>query len=503
MVEMKNIGKKFPGVVALKDVSFSLRPGEVHVLLGENGAGKSTLMKILSGAYEPTSGEIIIGGKSFSRLTPKLSQDNGISIIYQELSLVNELSVQENIFIGKQLEKKVLGISMIDLDAMRGKTEQLLSDIGLTCSPDTLVKSLRVSEKQMVEIAKAVAFNSKVIIMDEPTSSLTEDEIQQLFLIIKKLKAAGKGIIYISHKLKEILQIGDRVTVLKDGASVGTHDVSDVTMEDLITMMVGRELQEKYQLSDRTHAQSGKIILEVKNMTRRDGYVKDINFELHQGEILGFSGLVASGRTETMEAIFGAVPIRSGEIILDGKKLSIHNTYDAIKAGIALVTENRRETGFFHNFNIKRNLAIATQLKKSKASGLWGLIDNKEENQIADEQRIKMQILCASTSQSITELSGGNQQKVILGKWLAANSRVIIFDEPTKGIDVGTKSEIYKLMRHFSEAGTGVIVVSSEMPELLSICDRIIVYYSGHINGEYNIEDATEEKLAYSATVEN
>ena len=501
LVEMRNIEKKFPGVTALQNVSFTLKPGEVHVLLGENGAGKSTLMKILSGAYEPTSGEIVVGGQSFQRLTPKLSQQLGISIIYQELSVINELSVQENIFLGKLLTKRKLGLTMVDKARMNRETERLLAEIGLHCEPQTQVDALRISEKQMVEIAKAVAFNASVIIMDEPTSSLTEEEIEQLFTIIRRLKASGKGIIYISHKLKEIKEIGDRVTVLKDGEYVGTHKVEDVSIDQLVTMMVGRELQAKYQAAVHEHGEQGEVILDVRNLTRKDGYVRGISFQLHRGEILGFSGLVASGRTETMEAIYGAVPISRGEVWLHGRKLNIRNTYDALNNGIALVTENRRETGFFHNFSIRRNLSLAKQLRDSKLGGLYGLISTRQERAISAAQIKAMQIKCASIDQSITELSGGNQQKVILGKWLAAGSQVIIFDEPTKGIDVGTKSEIYKLMRTLCEQGVGVILVSSEMPELLSVCDRILVYYEGRINGEYAIENATEEKLVYSATV--
>ena len=501
LVEMRDIDKSFPGVKALNQVNFSLKPGEVHVLLGENGAGKSTLMKILSGAYEPTNGEITVRGQTYKQLTPKLSQQLGISIIYQELSVISELSVQENIFLGRLLTCNKLGMTVVDKARMNQETEKLLTDIGLKCTPQTRVGYLRISEKQMVEIAKAVAFNADVIIMDEPTSSLTEEEIAQLFGIIRRLKAAGKGIIYISHKLKEIKTIGDRVTVLKDGEYVGTHNVKDVTIDDLVTMMVGRELQSKYHATSHDRATLGEVVLEVSNLTRKDGYVKDINFKLHKGERLGFSGLVASGRTETMEAIYGAVPISSGELRLNGKQLRIRNTYDALKHGIALVTENRRETGFFHNFSIRRNLSLAKQLKDSKGGGLYGLVSGAQERKISAEQVRAMQIKCATIEQSITELSGGNQQKVILGKWLAAGSKVIIFDEPTKGIDVGTKSEIYKLMRMLCEQGVGVIVVSSELPELLAVCDRILVYYEGRINGEYTIDDATEEKLVYSATV--
>ncbi len=501
LVKMNHITKRFPGVKALSDISFDIRPGEVHILLGENGAGKSTLMKILSGAYEPDEGTISIHDKEYNRLTPKLSAESGISIIYQELSVINELSIQENIFVGKMLKKKVAGVTVIDHEAMRKATRELLDSIDLNRKPSVLVGSLSISEKQMVEIAKAVAFNAQVIVMDEPTSSLTDDEVARLFKIIERLKAEGKGIVYISHKLKEIMQIGDRVTVLKDGTYVGTHDVKDITMDQLVTMMVGRELKDKYLGSGNTR-ELGKVIFEVKNLTRRDGYVKNISFGLREGEVLGFSGLIGAGRSETMCAIFGADPISSGEIYLQGKRLRIKNPYDALKCGIGLVTENRRETGFFHNFSIKRNISIARQLKHTGAGGLWGLVDFKDEQKVAEEQRTAIQIKCASLEQGITQLSGGNQQKVILGKWMAADVRLIIFDEPTKGIDVGTKAEIYKLMRTLAENGIGVIVVSSELPELLSVCDRMIVMNEGKISAEFSAAEATEEKLVKAATVD-
>lgn len=499
VIEMKNITKKFLSVTALNNISLDVKPGEVHALLGENGAGKSTLMKILSGAYEPTEGTIIANGKEYERFTPKLSQENGISIIYQELSVIDELSIQENIFVGKLLEKKVMGIKVVDNDTMAKRTKEVLEKIGLKKKPSTVVGELSIPEKQMVEIAKAVAFNAKVIIMDEPTSSLTNEEINQLFGIVRKLKSQGKGIIYISHKLNEIIELADRVTVLKDGTYVGTHKVTDVTEDSLVKMMVGREIKGRH-LRDENKDYGHETILEVKNLTRKDEYVKDISFNLKCGEILGFSGLVGSGRTELMNAIYGADPIKTGEIILAGKKLKIKNTYDALKEGIALVTENRRETGFSPFFSICQNIAQAKQLKESKFGGLTGMINNKMEKKIAEEQRKAIQIKCASIDQTITELSGGNQQKVILGKWMSANPKLIIFDEPTKGIDVGTKSEIYKLMRKLAEDGIGVMVVSSELPELLSTCDRIIVFNGGKINGEFTSKEATEENLVKAAT---
>lgn len=500
LVRMEHITKTFPGVKALSDITFEVLPGEVHVLLGENGAGKSTLMKILSGAYEPTSGSITVAGQTYSRLTPSLSAKLGISIIYQELSVINELSIEENIFVGRLPVKRVAGVTVVDHAYMRRRTQELLDSLDLRRSPATLVGDLSISEKQMVEIAKAIAFNASVIIMDEPTSSLTDAEVDKLFEIIRRLKAEGKGIIYISHKLKEILAIGDRVTVLKDGTYVGTRDVKGVTMDDLVTMMVGRELKDKYQANTDVH-RTGKVIFEVRNLTRRDGKVKDISFALREGEVLGFAGLVGAGRSETMCAIFGADPIRSGEIWLHGQRLHIRSPYEALKQGIGLVTENRRETGFFPNFSIKRNAAIAKQLKRTRWGGLWGLVDERDEQQTAEKARTEMQIKCASLEQNITELSGGNQQKVILGKWLASGVKLLIFDEPTKGIDVGTKAEIYKLMRSLAENGIGVIVVSSELPELLSVCDRIIVMSEGRISAEFTAEEATEEKIVKAATV--
>ena len=499
LVEMRNITKKFPGVTALSGINFEIKAGEVHVLLGENGAGKSTLMKILSGAYEPTEGTIVVNGTEYSRLTPKLSAENGISIIYQELSVINALSIQENIFVGKLPTKSVLGMKLINKAELNKKAQEYLDKIGLKQKSTAIVEDLRISEKQMVEIAKATAFNAQVIIMDEPTTSLTNEEVDQLFRIIRDLKAQGKGIVYISHKMDEIKQIGDRVTVLKDGAYVGTRNVADVTIDELITMMVGRELVSTFHGSRENHA-AGETILTVENLTRRDQKVRNVSFELKKGEILGFAGLVGAGRTELMEAIFGAAPIKSGTMTLKGKSLKHTSPYGAIREGIAMVTENRRETGFFHNFSIRKNIAIISQLKRSKFGGMASLIDFNQEKTISIEQKDDMQIKCSSLEQNITELSGGNQQKVILGKWMAAESKLIIFDEPTKGIDVGTKAEIYKLMRVLAEQGTGVLVVSSELPELLAVADRIVVFNNGELVTTFNISDATEEKIVRAAT---
>ena len=498
IVEMRNINKSFPGVKALSNISFSVKPGEVHVLLGENGAGKSTLMKVLSGVYHPDSGSIVLNGVEHSKLNPRLSREGGISIIYQELSVVNWLDIRENIFMGRMQSKKLGPVSTIDYAKLNQDTKKLLKQVNLDkYEPNKMASELSISEKQMLEIAKAISFDAKCIVMDEPTSSLTESEVKKLFEIIRDLKSKGIGIVFISHKLSEIKEIGDRISILKDGNYVGTWNVSDLSEEDMVRLMVGRELEKSYQEG---HGSFGEVVFEVKNLSRKDGKVRDFHMQVRKGEILGLSGLVGAGRSEAMEAIFGAVPKTSGEILLEGKRLTIHTPYDALKNGIGLVTENRRETGFFQNFSNKRNISIASLLKKSKFGGVCGLIQEKNEKEMAEKAKLDLQIKWAGDAQLTKNLSGGNQQKVILGKWISAGVKVLIFDEPTKGIDVGTKSEIYKMMRRLAENGIIVIVVSSEMPELLAVCDRIMVMAEGKVRGEFDITEATEEKLAMLAT---
>lgn len=498
LVEMRNITKTFPGVVALEDISFTIEQGEVHILLGENGAGKSTLMKILSGAYEPTSGEIIIEGKHYSRLTPKESFEHGISIIYQELSLCGQLSITENIFMGKLLTKKKFGIEIVDRERMNQRASEILKKLGLEKNPETLVETLSISEKQVVEIAKAIAFDAKVIIMDEPTSSLTNEEVEKLFEIIRTLQKEGHGIVYISHKMDELKKIGTRVSVLKDGKYVGTREIEHVEINELIKMMVGREVQNRY-LSNVNFEQS-EMIFEAKNITRCDEKVKDVSFFVKQGEVLGFAGLVGSGRTELMEAIFGAVPLSSGKIFLYKQPINNTNPYQVIKSGIGLLTENRRETGFFHNFTIEENITFIRGIKDSNKGGIGGFINRKDDFDIATAQMTNLRVKARSVKQNITELSGGNQQKVIIGKWMASDAKMLIFDEPTKGIDIGSKSEIYRIMRELADAGKVVIMVSSELPELLSICNRVVVFNKGRIQGTLSGESITEEKIMELAT---
>jgi D-allose transport system ATP-binding protein len=502
IIEMINIRKEFPGVVALDNITFDLKPGEVHLLLGENGAGKSTLMKILSGVYTPTKGLIVINGKKFSKLTPKESADNKISVIFQELSLINELSIAENLFVGKIPVKKFLGFPVVDTKYMNKKTKEMLEKVGLERYPSTKVENLSISEKQLVEIAKALVADSKILIMDEPTSSLTEEEANNLFRIIKDLKSSGVGIIYISHKLRETKIIGDRVTILKDGVSVTTKNMEDIkSEEEIVSLMVGRELKNKYFHTQRKSQSTDKVIFKALNITRKDEKVKNVSFELRENEVLGFAGLVGAGRTELMNAIFGSEKKISGEIYLHGKKVNTKSPYHSLKNEIGMITENRRETGLLPNFEIRHNLALVKRLKDSRLEGIIGLIKKKAELELAEEQRKKLQLKCSSVKQMITELSGGNQQKVIIGKWLAASASLMIFDEPTKGIDVGAKSEIYSLIRKLADEGKGIIMVSSELPELLTVCDRIIVFGKGEIKAILPIEEATEEKILKAATM--
>ena len=500
LVQMKDITMRFPGVMALSGVSFDLRPGEIHVLLGENGAGKSTLVKILSGIYTPTAGTININGREFSKLNPREAAENGVAIIYQELSVIDELSIAENIFVGKLPRKHFLGIPVVDYKKVNTVAKELLNKIGNTRNPAALLKDISISEKQQVEITKALAANAKVLIMDEPTSSLTIDETNGLFKIIKILKDQGIGIIYISHKLKEIKEIGDRVTVLKDGKYVATCDVADVEVRDLVSMMVGRELTDKYMSVHQAEQRSKEVIFSARNVTRRDRRACNISFDLHKGEILGFAGLIGAGRSELMEGIFGAAPLSSGTMTLNGKPLKISSPYNAVKKGVALVTEDRRSKGFFPNFEIWRNISAAYNSKKSSLGGMVGFTNAKAERKLALDMKQALNIRCSGIEQFVVDLSGGNQQKVIIGKWLGINSDLFIFDEPTKGIDVGAKSEIYMIMRKMADEGKGVIMVSSELPELLSLCNRIIVMHEGEIVTEFAHNEATEEKIMMAAT---
>ncbi|NLU53586.1 MAG: sugar ABC transporter ATP-binding protein [Clostridiaceae bacterium] len=489
IVEFKHLCKEFPGVKALDDVSFNLKRGEVLALLGENGAGKSTLVKILSGIYTKDSGEFRLFGQEIHNLTPKRAQELGIAIIHQELNMCNHLTVAENIFLGR--EKVRFG--MLSNKEMNAEAAKILGKLNIDISPETIVGELPVSKQQMVEIAKALSTNAKILIMDEPTSALTSREIEELFSIIKSLKKQGYGIIYISHRLEELEHIADRVTILRDGKFVTSMNFKDTTLQEIISHMVGRELKEKYP---RISCPRGKKILEVRNLNAGK-MVRNVSFDLYEGEIIGFAGLVGAGRTELTRALFGADPIDSGEIILDGKKLNIKSPIDAIKAGIVSAPEDRKREGLCIKLSIRENISLPNL---DSLCNKLGVVNKKKEKELTQSIAERLRIKMPNASVNAESLSGGNQQKIVVGKWLARNSRVVIFDEPTRGIDVAAKVEIYNLMNDLKRQGIGVMFVSSEMPEILGISDRILVMCEGRITGELDINEATQDKIMEYAT---
>ena len=489
IVSMKDIVKTFPGVKALDHVNFELRSGEVMALLGENGAGKSTLMKILSGVYTKDSGTMTIFGTEYENLTPKQAQAVGVAIIHQELNMCRHLSVAENMFLGRE---KVNGIVLNDRE-MEAEAAKILGDLKIDIDPRQTVGDLPVSKQQMVEIAKALSIHAKILIMDEPTSSLTAKEIDELFRIICQLKADGCGIVYISHRLEELKAIVDRVTIMRDGQYITDGNFKDMTMDQIIANMVGREIKEQFP---RVSCPKGKKIFEVRNLNA-GRLVRDINFSLYEGEIVGFAGLMGAGRTETTRAIFGVDPKTGGEIFLDGKEVKISCPMDAIKAGIVLAPEDRKKDGLCTKLSIRHNLALPNlDLICSKL----GVISRKQEDDLCEKAVKDLLIKTPTVEVNAGNLSGGNQQKVVVGKWLARNSRVVIFDEPTRGIDVGAKVEIYNLMNQLKKQGIAVMFVSSEMPEVLGIADRVIVMCDGRITGEVIAKETTQNEVLKFAT---
>ena len=482
VLEMKGITKTFPGVTALDNVNLSVKHGSVHALVGENGAGKSTLMKILNGVYQANEGEIWLDGEKLTLGSVTDAQEKGISIIFQEFNLINTLSIAENIFIGRFNGKKT-----IDWKQIRSKAQDLLKSLGFDFDVDMIVGKLSTAEKQLVEIAKALSYNAKIIVMDEPTSSLTKKEIEAFFPIIQRLKESGITVIYISHKLEEIFHICDVVSIMRDGKIVGESDVKDITREKIIELMVGRSLDMEYPA--RT-AKPGEAVLEVKNLSRGNR-LSDISFTLHKGEILGIAGLVGAGRTELAEAIFGADPATGGDIILHGKKVTIRSTRDGKMNSIGLVTEDRKETGLVLDMTIAKNITI-TKLD-AVTNGI--VISNQKEADVAKEYVEKLNIKTPSITQTLNNLSGGNQQKVVLAKWLFSDADILILDEPTRGIDVGAKFEIYCLMNTLTEQGKAVIMISSELPEVLGMSDRILVMHNGTIKGELPGKSTAEQVM--------
>lgn len=489
IVSMENICKTFPGVKALDHVNFELRSGEVMALLGENGAGKSTLMKVLSGVYTRDEGSLKIFGKEYGDLTPKQAQEVGVAIIHQELNMCRHLSVAENMFLGREIS----GRFALNNAKMEQEAKRILDDLKIDIDPKQTVGDLPVSKQQMVEIAKALSINAKILIMDEPTSSLTAREIEDLFRIIKKLKSEGKGIVYISHRLEELQHIVDRVTIMRDGQYITSMNFGDVTMEQIISYMVGREIKEKFP---RVECKKGKKVFEVKNLNA-GRMVRDINFSVYEGEIVGFAGLMGAGRTETTRAIFGVDPKESGEIYVDDKRVEIKCPMDAIKNGVVLAPEDRKKDGLCTKLSIRHNLTLPNL---DIVCNKLGVVDSKKETALCDKAVVDLKIKTPSVEVDSGNLSGGNQQKVVVGKWLARNSRVVIFDEPTRGIDVGAKVEIYNLMNELKKQGIAVMFVSSEMPEVMGIADRIVVMCDGRITGEVMARDTTQNEILTLAT---
>jgi methyl-galactoside transport system ATP-binding protein/inositol transport system ATP-binding protein len=491
LLEMKNIVKTFPGVKALRGVDLQVRRGEIHALMGENGAGKSTLMKCIAGIHPPTSGEIIFDGEVQGPYNPAEALKKSISMIHQELSPVLHRPIMENVWLGREPLNK---FGLVDHKKMYELTKEVLKEIDLEEDPLTLMVNLTVAKIQMVEIAKAVSYNSKLIIMDEPTSALADKEIKQLFAIMRKLKSQGKSIIFISHKLDEIYEIADRVTVYRDGAYIGSENTSELKIDKLINMMVGRDINE---LFPKIPCPIMGVKLEVKNLSNRK-YFKNVSFTVRKGEILGIAGLVGAGRSEVIETIFGMRPHTSGEISIDGKKVEIKKPSDAIRNGMVWLTEDRRLSGIFPMLAVQFNIAIATI---PKFLNKLGLIQEGRLNKVCDEYVKKVQIKTPSLAQTVGNLSGGNQQKVLVARWLMTNPEILFLDEPTRGIDVGTKSDIHRLISALAGEGKSVVMVSSELPEIMGMSDRIMIMHQGKVTGIVdNTKDLTQEELMAYAT---
>ena len=482
VLSLKNITKKYPGVLALNNVSLDFIEGEVHALLGENGAGKSTLIKAVAGAINMDGGIIHVGGQDYQQMTPHISRGMGIEVIYQEFNLVPTMSAAENIFLGDKVSDKLL----VDYTTMKRKARELFDLFKVDMDPNTLVRELSPAKKQIVEIAKAVSKDVKILIMDEPSAPLSVSEVEHMFEVVNQLKQSGVTVIYISHRLEEVFRISDRVSVLRDGEYVATKLTKDTNRKELINLMVGRELKETYP--PRLNP-PGEMALEVKNLTGNGDH--DISFAVRQGEILGISGLVGAGRTELAMLLFGAASIESGEIWVKGKPVSIRSTLDAIEHGMALLTEDRKGKGLFLEMGVGWNISFPIVRKLSK----YGVVDTKTEKEITEQYRRRIDIKTPNMEQRVINLSGGNQQKVVLAKALAAESEILIFDEPTRGIDVGAKQEIYQLMCELANTGNTILMISSDMEELLGMSDRIIVLCEGKLAGEVQKEQFSQDYI--------
>lgn len=493
-VQMVNISKSFPGVKALDKVNLNLKKGSVHALMGENGAGKSTLMKILAGIKQQDEGDILLNGKKVKFNNPKDSLSHGIAMIHQELNPVLEMTIAENLYLGREF--RIKNTMLLDYKKMNKEAKNLLDKVGLKLNPRTKMVKLTVAQMQMVEIAKAIDHNSEIIIMDEPTSAITDREVDKLFEMIARLKENGTGIIYITHKMDEVFRIADEITVFRDGKHIGTYLASEINSDMLITKMVDRELTEIFP-DNKSNIKDVKM--SVKNLSYKKKF-KDVSFEVRKGEILGLSGLMGAGRTEIVESIFGITKLDSGKIYIDGKEINIKSPRDAIKYNIGLVTEDRKFSGLVLPLSVKENMVLPSVKNFARLR----FITNAKKEQNATQKYInELGIKTPGMNQLVKFLSGGNQQKVVLGKWLMTHPNILIFDEPTRGIDIGAKTEIYKIINDLAEQGNAIIFISSEMQEILGMCDRIIVFHEGIKSGELLKAEATQEKLLKLATGTN
>lgn len=483
LLDMKQIIKSFNGVEVLHGIDFSLRAGTVHALMGENGAGKYTLMKVLAGVHKCDDGEIWLKGKKTEIQSPRHAQELGIAMIHQELSPVPEMTVAENIFLGREPRKGLF----VDYKKMYADTEKLLGEMKVRVSPRAKIGRLKVADQQLIEISKAISLNADIIVMDEPTSAITDQEVEILFKTIANLKKKGTGIIYISHKMDEIFRIADDITVLRDGTYVNSWEAKDIDNNTLIKNMVGRELNEIFP---KIKVPAKDVVMEVRHFTKENQF-EDISFLVREGEILGIAGLIGAGRTELMNAIFGLEKPDSGEVFFEGKKVEIRRPSDAIRHGIAYVTEDRKNEGLVLEMGVGQNITIASM--KTLSSGMF--IKRQEEKKTIDDQIRALRIKVHSPRQLVGKLSGGNQQKVVLAKWMMKNPKLLILDEPTRGIDIGAKSEIYKLMGEFVEKGNSIIMISSEMPEAMGMSDRILVLSNGRLSGELSREEFVQEDI--------
>ena len=487
---MRAISKAFPGVQALDQVSMSIQPGEVVGLVGENGAGKSTLMKIFSGAYVADSGEILIGGVPNTPHNPHHAQDLGIAIIYQEFNLTPNQSVATNIFLAREPSRAgMLGtLGLVDRATMRREAERLLARVGSAIDPDALVQRLSVAQRQMVEIAKALAVDASIIIMDEPTSALGDDEVAMLFEIIRNLRAQGLGIVFITHRLDEIFAVADRVVVLRDGQHVGEMPIADATHDKIISLMVGRSIDEFFHRTEPASATDRPVVLEVRHLSSRDR-LHDISFSVRSGEVLGVAGLVGSGRTDMARAIFGADPKDAGEILIQGQPVGISMPLEAVRAGLALVPENRQTEGLILMHSVEQNVALPNLDQLSR----WEFVRRGYLHEVVQRFVTRLNIRTPSLAQKVMFLSGGNQQKTALAKWLASGPKVLILDEPTRGIDVGAKAEVYAIIDQLAQSGIGIVMISSELPEILQMSDRILVMHEGRVSAILDRAEANQE----------